>query len=212
MNLGDLRREYSRAELDERTVARDPFRQLSRWLDEATEAELLEPTAMTLATAGPGGRPSARIVLLKALAPDGLVFFTDTRSHKGRDLAGNPVAALLFYWAELERQVRVTGTAARIPDADAEAYFRSRPLGSRLSAWASEQSAVVAGRAELEARWDAEARRHPHGEVPRPPYWTGFRVAPDEYEFWQGRPNPLHDRVRYRSAAGGDWLIERLSP
>jgi len=213
MNLADLRREYARAELDERSVDPDPLRQLLRWLDEAAQAHVLEPSAMTLATATRDGRPSARIVLLKGIDERGLEFYTDYRSPKANELAQNPAAALVFWWGELERQVRVVGTAARISGAESEAYFRSRPAGSRVSAWASHQSQVVADRATLEAQWSAAAVRHPEDAIPCPPHWGGFRVLPSEYEFWQGRPNRLHDRLRYRrGAAGSGWALERLSP
>jgi pyridoxamine 5'-phosphate oxidase len=212
MNLADLRRDYARAALDEHSVDPDPVRQLSRWLDEAVRAELLEPSAMTLATATRAGRPSARVVLLKELTERGLVFFTDSRSRKGEELAQNPVAALVFWWGELERQVRVTGGVTRIDPAESDTYYRTRPLGSRLSAWASHQSQVVTDRAALEAAWEAASRRYPEGEIPRPPYWGGFRVTPEEFEFWQGRPNRLHDRLRYRPGDAGAWLVERLSP
>ena len=167
---------------------------------------------MTLATASADGRPDARIVLLKGLDARGMVFFTDFRSRKGEELEQNPLAALVFWWCELERQVRVSGSVSRIADAESEEYYRSRPLGSRLSAWASHQSQVVPGRSLLEAQWEAAARRYADGEVPRPPYWGGYRVLPEDYEFWQGRPNRLHDRLRYRKNAPGGWLIERLSP
>jgi pyridoxamine 5'-phosphate oxidase len=212
MNLADLRRNYARAELDEGSVDPDPLRQLSAWLEAAVRAELLEPAAMTLATATRAGVPSARIVLLKGLDERGLVFFTDQRSRKGQELDANPVAALVFWWGELERQVRVSGTVSRVSDSDSEQYFRSRPLGSRLGAWASQQSTVVPDRATLDTRWEAASRRYGAGEIPRPPYWGGFRVAPAEYEFWQGRPNRLHDRLRYRRGAEDAWMIERLSP
>lgn len=212
MNLAELRRDYARATLDEYSAEPDPLRQFLRWLDEAGRAEVLEPGAMTLATATPDGQPSARVVLLKGADQGGLVFFTDTRSHKGSELARNPLAALVFWWCELERQVRVSGKVTRIDDAESEAYFHSRPLGSRLSAWASHQSQVVPDRATLEAQWEEASRRYAGGEVPKPPYWGGFRVTPDQYEFWQGRANRLHDRLRYRSVESGGWLIERLSP
>ena len=211
MNLADLRREYARAELDERSADPDPLAQLRRWLDEAARAKVLEPGAMTLATATRDGHPSARIVLLKGLDQRGLEFYTDYRSRKGEELRLNPRAELVFWWGELERQVRVSGATEQLSAAESEAYFRSRPSGSRLSAWASQQSHVVRDRGVLEAQWAEAARRYPDGEIPRPPYWGGFRVAPAEYEFWQGRPNRLHDRLRYRRGETS-WIIERLSP
>jgi pyridoxamine 5'-phosphate oxidase len=212
MSLADLRRAYARAELDERLLDPDPLRQFLSWLDEALHAELLEPNAMTLATSTPDGHPSARIVLLKAADSAGFVFFTDTRSRKGRELTANPRAALVFWWGELERQVRVCGTVTTVSEAESVKYFDSRPEGSRISAWASHQSEVVRDRAQLERQW-ADARRMHAGErIPRPPYWGGFRVVPREYEFWQGRADRLHDRMRYRLPDTGGWVLERLSP
>jgi pyridoxamine 5'-phosphate oxidase len=212
MSLADPRREYALAALDERSVERDPLRQLLAWLADARRADLREPNAMTLATATAAGAPSARVVLLKGADERGLVFFTDTRSRKGRELARNPLAALVFWWGELERQVRIEGVVAPVADQEADDYYRTRPEGSRISAWASEQSSVVPDRAALERSWDEAARRHAGAEIPRPPYWSGYRLTPREYEFWQGRPNRLHDRIRYRSAPDGGWVIERLSP
>ncbi|HEY8504043.1 MAG TPA: pyridoxamine 5'-phosphate oxidase [Gemmataceae bacterium] len=212
MSIADLRREYARGELDERTVDPDPFRQLRVWLDQALAAELIEPTAMTLATATPDGRPSARIVLLKALDERGLVFFSSYEGRKGKELAENPRAALLFYWAELERQVRVEGPTERVAEAESDDYFRRRPVESRLSAAASPQSAVVPSRAFLEERVQELRRQYPDGNVPRPTSWGGTRVVPVLFEFWQGRPNRLHDRVRYRRDESGNWVIERLGP
>ena len=165
----------------------------------------------TLATSTPEGRPSARIVLLKGADARGLVFFTDTRSRKGLELAANPEAALVFWWAELERQVRVCGSVEPIPADQSDAYFRSRPEGSRLSAWVSHQSQVVEHRGQLETQWADAASRYASGDIPRPPWWGGLRVRPSEFEFWQGRPNRLHDRIRYRSGEGG-WKLERLNP
>ena len=211
MSLADLRREYARERLDETSVDPDPLQQFLRWLDEARSAQVPEPTAMTLATATPEGVPSARVVLLKGADPEGFVFFGDRRSQKGTELAQNPMAALVFWWSELERQVRIRGTVSPISDAESDQYFHSRPEGSRLSAWASHQGQVVANRTLLETQWDAAARRFAGGMIPRPPCWGGFRLVPGDYEFWQGRANRLHDRLRYR-LSNNQWVIERLSP
>jgi pyridoxamine 5'-phosphate oxidase len=190
----------------------DPIRQFRGWLDEALAAQLTEANAMTLATVGADGRPSARMVLIKGVSEAGFVFYTNYESRKGRELGATPWAALAFYWAELERQVRIEGRVERTSAADSDAYFHSRPLGSQLGAAVSQQSAVIPNRATLEARLrELEARYHDQ-EVPRPAQWGGFRVVPDAIEFWQGRPNRLHDRLRYRKAADGLWVIERLSP
>lgn len=211
--IADLRREYARSRLDEQDLAADPFVMFATWFAQAVETAVPEPNAMTLATVGPNGTPSARIVLLKAADAAGFVFFTDYRSRKGAELAANPHAALVFYWHELERQVRIVGTASRISESESDAYYRTRPLGSRLGAWASEQSAVLPSRGALESRLAAVEARYPDAEVPRPPHWGGFRVTPAEVEFWQGRESRLHDRLRYRRADDADaWIVERLSP
>jgi pyridoxamine 5'-phosphate oxidase len=212
MSLADLRKAYARAQLDEHSVERHPLRQFLSWLDEAVHAGLPEPNAMTLATATPDGHPSARMVLLKGADDHGFVFFTDSRSRKGVELAVNPQAALVFWWAELERQVRIAGRTEPIDAAQSDAYFDSRPIGSRLSAWVSHQSHVVESRAHLEARWAEAASRYAEDTITRPPWWGGLRVVPEEYEFWQGRPDRLHDRIRYKRAANGAWVLERLSP
>lgn len=211
MSIAHLRRDYARARLDERDVDPDPLVQFHKWFDDARRAELPEPNAMTLATATPAGVPSARMVLLKAADERGFTFFTDYRSRKGQELEANPHAALVFFWGELERQVRITGTVGRVSREETEAYFRTRPRESRLGAWTSHQSTVLAGRETLEARLREVAARHPGDEVPTPPHWGGYLLKPDALEFWQGRESRLHDRVRYQREAGG-WRIERLSP
>jgi len=213
MSIADIRREYARARLDEADVSHDPFVEFARWFAEAQEAQATDANAMTLATATADGAPSARIVLLKAFDERGFVFFTDYRSLKGAELEANPRAALVFYWAELDRQVRITGGVALASHEESERYFRSRPLGSRLGAWASHQSRVIPGRAALEADLREVEERYQDGDVPLPPHWGGYRVVPDAIEFWQGRENRLHDRIRYvREGKGKGWRVERLSP
>ena len=216
MKIADLRIDYMRDMLDERDVAPDPFRQFERWFDEAVKAEIHEANAMTLATADGEGRPSARIVLLKGIGPDGFVFYTNFKSRKGRELTLRPEAALLFFWRELERQVRIEGTVVKVSDAESRAYFASRPRSARIGAWASPQSEAIAGRRALEARIEAmEARFREVGDaIPLPPDWGGFRLAPAVFEFWQGRASRLHDRIRYRRPSNDPerWTIDRLAP
>ena len=206
-----LRVDYKRAALSERDAASDPFELFTRWFDEAVAAAIPEPNAMTLATVDAAGRPTARIVLMKGVDARGVVFHTNYDSRKGRDLAGNPRAALLFFWVDLERQVRIDGTAERVSAEDSDAYFAARPRGSQISAWASPQSAPVADRAWLEARVAEFEARFASGAVPRPPNWGGMRVVPDRFEFWQGRTSRLHDRLVW-SRQGDRWTIERLAP
>jgi pyridoxamine 5'-phosphate oxidase len=210
-SVADLRREYARARLDEANVSPDPITEFARWFEEAVKAEVQEPNAMTLATASPDGAPSARIVLLKGFDERGFVFFTDYRSQKGTELEQNPRAALVFYWPELERQIRITGATLLVGREESEAYFRTRPRGSRISAWVSHQSQVIAGRKLLEDRVPELEKRFPGDDVPLPPYWGGVRLAPTSVEFWQGRTSRLHDRIRY-TRDGERWRIERLSP
>ena len=209
-DVAGLRREYRRAGLRRSDLAPDPIEQFRRWFDQATAAELLEPNAMVLSTTN-GERPSSRTVLLKAYDARGFVFFTNYGSRKARDIAADAHVSLLFPWYGLERQVGILGRAERIGMAESLAYFASRPFGSRLGAWVSQQSSVIDSRRMLEMQWEAMKRRFASGEVPLPPAWGGFRVVPEEVEFWQGRENRLHDRFRYVREERG-WRIERLAP
>lgn len=213
--LAQLRQEYRQQVLREADMAADPMQQFTQWFKQAVAAAVPQPNAMTLATVGPTGLPSARIVLLNGVDATGFLFYTHYRSRKGQELAANPHAALVFLWHELERQVRVEGTVEQVPAAVSDAYFQSRPLGSQLGAWASPQSQVIADRSVLEARWQAVSQQYGNGPVPRPPDWGGYRVYPHTIEFWQGRPNRLHDRLRYQqqgSPTSPNWLLERLAP
>jgi pyridoxamine 5'-phosphate oxidase len=235
MAIADLRREYNLTGLRRRDLLPDPIEQFKLWFDQATGArasgrvrkffvnlyksifrlggsEQIDLNAMTLATADREGRPSARMVLLKGVDTRGFVFYTNYGSRKGKELAENPNAALVFYWPEQERQVCIAGQVTLVPAAESDAYFNSRPRGSRLAAWASDQRSLVKDRAELDRKWQESEKRYPDPEVPRPAYWGGYVLAPTRVEFWQGRPNRLHDRFRYLRQADNTWLVERLSP
>lgn len=235
MAIADLRREYSLTGLRRMDLEADPIVQFRKWFDQASGArasgrvrkffirlykrlllasgaEPLDLTAMMLATVDQLGRPSARVVLLKGVDQRGFVFFTNYESRKGQELAGNPQAALDFYWPDQERQVSIAGEVNKLTPAESDAYFRSRPRGSRLAAWASEQSATVKDRAALEEKWKQMETRYGGQEIPRPPFWGGYLLSPAHIEFWQGRPNRLHDRFRYTQQRDKTWLIERLSP
>ncbi|WP_374562777.1 pyridoxamine 5'-phosphate oxidase [Ideonella sp.] len=209
-DLAALRKSYERAELDESASAAEPWQQFSHWLNEAITAKIPEPNAMTLATVGADGRPSTRIVLIKGFDAQGIVWYTNYESRKGHELAGNAFAALQFHWVELERVVRIEGRVDKVSEQESDAYYRSRPLDSRLGAWASPQSQVIGSRAVLVA--NAAKAAVQHGLNPaRPPHWGGYRLQPDRWEFWQGRKSRLHDRLRYRLVDGA-WLRERLAP
>ncbi|MBM3781879.1 MAG: pyridoxamine 5'-phosphate oxidase [Acidobacteria bacterium] len=211
MSIAELRRDYRSHVLVESEAAPDPFIQFRQWFDEAVRAELLEPNAMTLATVSPSGDPAARTVLLKGLDDTGFVFFTNYESAKGRDLSTRPRACLLFFWAELERQVRITGQAARLRPDESLEYFRSRPRGSQLGAWVSPQSQIIASRATLDDALAQLEVTYADGDIPLPPFWGGYRVVPDAVEFWQGRTSRLHDRLLY-TRQGDDWSRVRLAP
>ncbi|HET8596669.1 MAG TPA: pyridoxamine 5'-phosphate oxidase [Castellaniella sp.] len=210
MSIADIRQTYQKFELLESAVAADPYSQFDQWFQQALHSEVREPTAMTLATADAAGHPSARIVLLKGFDAQGFVFYTNYQSRKGLDLATNPHASLLFFWPELERQVRIEGGVTQVPPAESDAYYASRPLGSRIGAWASPQSQPIdhealAARARDLAR---ELGEHP----PRPPHWGGYRLQAERIEFWQGRPSRLHDRLVYTPDGAGGWTLDRLAP
>lgn len=210
-DLAHLRKSYERSELEEQQAAEQPLRQFEQWLNEALAAKVPEPNAMTVATVSPEGRPSTRVVLIKGCDARGLVWYTNYESRKGRELAANPFAALQFHWVELERVVRVEGRVEPVSAEESDTYFQSRPLDSRLGAWASPQSSVISSRAVLVANGAKAAAQfglHP----PRPPHWGGYRLVPDTWEFWQGRKSRLHDRLRYRLQEDGRWLRERLAP
>ena len=210
MNIADLRKSYEKAELSEHASASNPLQQFERWLTEAIQSEVPEPNAMTVATVASNMRPSTRVVLIKGYDERGSVWYTNYDSRKGQELAGNPFAALQFHWVELERVVRIEGRMEKISDAESDAYFHSRPLDSRIGAWASPQSQVIDGRTVLvtnAAKYAAQFMLNP----PRPPHWGGYRLVPDEWQFWQGRKSRLHDRLRYRLSEG-DWVRERLAP
>jgi pyridoxamine 5'-phosphate oxidase len=208
----DLRKEYMRQGLSETDLDADPIRQFARWMDEAIQANLIEPNAMTLATSTPDGRPSARMVLLKGFDDRGFVFYTNYESRKGGELTDNPQAALVFFWVELERQVRIEGRVERATAEESDRYFASRPQGSQLGAIVSAQSQVISGRGVLEQRLRELEAEYAEKDIPRPAHWGGFRVVPTTLEFWQGRANRLHDRLRFRRDGTGPWIVERLSP
>lgn len=213
MSLAELRRDYSLAGLAEKDLAKDPFRQFDLWFQEAEAAKIPEPNAMVLATASREGRPSTRTVLLKGMDGRGFVFFSNYESRKGRELEANPVASLTFPWIAMERQVIVEGSITRVSREESAAYFHSRPRASQLGAWVSRQSSVVPNRETLEAGMKALEEKYAGVEVPLPSNWGGYRLLPDAVEFWQGRRSRLHDRLRFRrEKAGGDWIVERLSP
>lgn len=210
-DLASLRKEYKRAQLDESASQEDPLQQFSQWFEQARQAQMPEPNAMTLATVGADGRPSTRVVLIKGFDARGLVWYTNYESRKGRELANHPFAALQFHWTELERVVRIEGRVGKTGADESDTYFASRPLDSRIGAWASPQSQVIPSRATLvtrAARFAAKFALQP----PRPPHWGGYRLVPDRWEFWQGRPSRLHDRLHYRLDENGRWLRERLAP
>ena len=211
MSIAEIRRDYMKATLSEDKVERDPFTQFGIWWDEALRAEIDEVNAMTLSTVSEGARPTSRIVLLKGYDTAGFVFYTNYKSRKGRDLELYPHASLLFFWKELERQVRIDGPCEKVSEAESDEYFLSRPEGSRIGAWASPQSQVIASRDVLDQQIIALEDRFQGMSIPRPPHWGGYRVKPEQMEFWQGRPSRLHDRILYTRSASG-WQINRLAP
>jgi pyridoxamine 5'-phosphate oxidase len=212
MNIADIRKDYKLQSLSETDVATNPIEHFKKWWDDAVKSEIIEVNAMTLATVNKEGIPAARIVLLKGYDENGFVFFTNYNSHKGEELLHNPNACLVFFWKELERQVRITGTTEKISVEESIAYFNSRPDGSKIGAWASPQSLAVAGKAWLSETFDYYRERFKQGEIPKPPHWGGYRVKPFKIEFWQGRPSRMHDRILYTLENNNNWKTERLAP
>ena len=211
--IAELRRDYAKASLDEKEILQDPLAFFGLWMQEAIQAEVPEPNAMNFVSVSPEGFPSARMVLLKGFSPEGFSFYTNQDSRKGREIALNPKVALVFWWPELERQIRIEGLAELISEAEATAYFQSRPRESQIGAWASAQSEVLSSRAELEARFAAESLRFAaQSLIPKPPFWGGYLIRPQRMEFWQGRPSRLHDRILFTRLDEQNWKIERLSP
>lgn len=211
IDVSSLRSEYCQKELTEESVQKSPFGQFANWFDEAIAASVPEPTAMVLSTVSRAGHASSRVILLKGVDEDGLVWYTNYASRKGQDIEARPHASLLFFWPELERQIRIEGSVSKVSELESLAYFSSRPLESRLGAWASRQSTVVASRDVLHRQYEDAVERFADGEVPLPSTWGGYRLTPTFYEFWQGRPSRMHDRISYR-LEGLDWIVERLSP
>jgi len=212
VKIDERRKDYQLFHLREEDLDPDPIRQFRVWFDHAVLSEVPEVNAMALATATPDGRPSVRMLLLRGIEPRGFTFFTNYESRKARELESNPYASMVFFWHEVERQVRIEGQVERVSDEESDRYFHGRPAGSRLGAWASPQSRVISSRDELEAQFRELEDRYQDGSIPRPPYWGGYRLVPDSIEFWQGRPSRLHDRLRYKRQAQGGWLVERLAP
>lgn len=211
-SVATLRKDYTKQGLREIDLNSDPVQQFKKWLEQAIEAQLPEPNAMTISTATTDGKPAARMVLLKDFDDRGFVFYTNYESHKGQQLTQNPQAALVFWWAELERQVRIEGQVTQVSSQESDEYFHSRPINSQLGAWVSNQSQEVACREVLEQRLAELQAKYAQQTIPRPAHWGGYRVIPSEIEFWQGRPSRLHDRLLYRRQNDGSWLIKRLSP
>lgn len=213
LSLADIRKNYSREELSENSVQPDPVLQFEHWLNEALNANVEEATAMVLATATPEGKPSSRVVLLKGIENGCFIFFTNYESRKGEQLLHNPFGSITFFWPALERQVRLEGKITKVPETVSDAYFNSRPLGSRIGAWASPQSRPVKSREDLEqAEKQLSSKFQGKNQIPRPPHWGGFQLDPDYFEFWQGRPNRLHDRIVYEKQTAGHWQLKRLAP
>jgi len=205
-------KEYDLLELREEDLDPDPIKQFAKWYQDAFESDSLQPNAMTLATATAQGKPSARMMLLKGFDENGFVFYTNRESVKGEDLSENPQAALVFWWPVMERQVRIEGMTTKVPDNEENSYFETRPRGSRIGAWSSQQSVVISSREALDKKYKELDEIYMNKDIPKPPYWTGYRLIPSSIEFWQGRPNRLHDRLRYRVVSDKGWIIERLAP